>query len=49
MSKSPMRFRAGDQIGGVGIAAGMRLVARADAAGRIAAQRDDVAHARIAQ
>ena len=36
---------AGDQIGGVEVAAGMRRVALADAAERIAAQRHDVAHA----
>ena len=38
---------AGDEIGGVDVAAGMRRVALADAAGRIAAQRHDVAHARL--
>ena len=37
---------AGDEIGGVAIAVGMRRVALADAAERIAAQRHDVAHAR---
>ena len=38
---------AGDQIGGVAVAVGVRLVAVADAAGGIAAQGDDVAHARL--
>ena len=40
------RLQAGDQLGGIGIAAGMRreLGARL---GRIAAQRDDVAHAEL--
>jgi hypothetical protein len=38
---------AGDEVGGVAIAAGMRRVALAEAAGRIAAQRHDVAHARL--
>ena len=37
---------AGDQIGAVAIAAGMRRISLADAADRIAAQRHDVAHAR---
>ena len=36
---------AGDEIGGVAIAARMRRVALADAANGIAAQRHDVAHA----
>jgi hypothetical protein len=36
---------AGDEIGAVAIAAGMRRIAFADTAGRIAAQRHDVAHA----
>jgi hypothetical protein len=39
---------AGHQIGGVLVAAGMRRVFLADAGGRIAAQRHDVAHARLA-
>ena len=38
---------AGDQIGGVAIAARMRRVLRARAADRIAAQRHDVAHAGV--
>ena len=38
-------LEAGDQIGGIGVAAGMRLVVRAGARRRIAAQRHDVAHA----
>ena len=41
MSKSPSAFSAADQFGAVGVAAGMRPVARADAVGRIAAQRDE--------
>ena len=40
-----MPLDAGDEIGAVAIAAGMRRVALADAADRIAAQRHDVAHA----
>ena len=39
---------AGDEIGGIAVAAGMRRVALADAADRIAAQRHDVAHAGVA-
>ena len=39
---------AGDEIGGIAIAAGMRRVALAETADRIAAQRHDVAHARRA-
>ena len=38
---------AADKIGGVDVAARMRRVALADAAGRIAAQRHDVAHTRL--
>ena len=38
---------AADEIGGISIAAGMRRVALADAAGRIAAQRHDMAHAGV--
>jgi hypothetical protein len=38
-------LQAGDQIGGEGVAAGMRRVALADAARRIAAQRHDMADA----
>ena len=37
---------AGDEVGGVAVAAGMRRVALAEPAGGIAAQRHDVAHAR---
>ena len=36
---------AGDEVGGVAVAAGMRRIALARPAGRIAAQRHDVAHA----
>ena len=38
---------AGDQVGGVAVAGGVRLVPVADAAGGIAAQGDDVPHARL--
>ena len=38
-------LQPGDEIGGVGIAARVRRIARPDAAGRVAAQRDDVADA----
>ena len=37
---------AGDEVGGIAVAAGMRRIALADAAQRIAAQRHDMAHAR---
>ena len=40
-------LQAGDQIGGIDIAARVRLVARAGARRRIAAQRHDVADARV--
>ncbi len=40
-------LQAADEIVGVGIALRMRLVFRIDAPGRIAAQRDDVANARV--
>ena len=41
------RLDAGDEIAGLLVSAGMRLIGRADAAGRIAAQRHDMAHARV--
>ena len=41
MSKSPIRRMRAHQFGAVGIAFRMRLVARADAADRIAAQRHE--------
>ena len=39
------RLGVGDEVGGRPIAVGMRLVGRVEAGRRIAAQRDDMAHA----
>ncbi len=48
MSKPPIAEMPGAKVGGVAIAVWPRLVARADAGSRVAAQRHDRGHARIA-